>query len=180
MYNDEEAARPYARALVQAAQETGQLERVRGDIEALADQWEGSQEFRDWATAFHSMSREQHKAAIDALWGDTMSPPVKVLLETLSINGGLAAIPHVIRCFHRFANALEGRIEVTFVFADTPRPETVASLTERALAAYGPHTQIQTKISPALGAGLVVRAGNLQIDGSLAGRLRRLRYAFAH
>ncbi len=180
MYNDEEAARPYARALVQAAHETGQLDRVRGDIEALANQWEGSEELRHWATTFHSMSREQHKATIDTLWGDTLSTPVKVLLETLSMNGGLAAIPHVIRCFHRFANALEGRIVVTFVFAAPPRPETVQSLTERAIAAYGPHTHIQTKIHPPLGAGMVIRAGHLQIDGSLAGRLRRLRYAFAH
>ncbi len=179
MYNDEEAARPYARALVKCAHEQGLLERVRGDIEILNAQWEGSQELRDWACAFHSMSRAQHRETISVLWGETLSQPVKVLLETLSVNGGLSAIPHVVRCFRRFADALEGRIVVTFVFADKPQPATLKSLSDRAIEAYGPHTLIQTEISPALGAGLLVRAGNLQIDGSLAGRLRRLRYAFA-
>ena len=46
MYNEEEAARPYARALVQAAQNLGCMARVREDMEALSAQWVGSEVFR--------------------------------------------------------------------------------------------------------------------------------------
>ncbi len=180
MYNEEEVARPYARALAKAAHKMGILARVRGDMEALSAQWDGAEELRDWATSYHSMPRQTHEAIVHELWGETMSHPVLVLLEALSANGHLAAIPHVIRCFRRFADMTDGRLDVTFVFAVDPSAEVLASLTKRALEAYGPQTQIHTKVDPKLGAGLIVRAGHLQIDGSLVGRLRRLRQAFAH
>ncbi len=180
MYNEEEVARPYARALAKAAHKMGLLARVRGDMEALSAQWEGVEALRDWATSYHSMPRRAHEALVRELWGETMSHPVLVMLEALSANGHLGAIPHVIRCFHRFADMTDGRLEVTFVFAVEPSAEMLSSLTRRALEAYGPQTQIHSMVEPRLGAGLVVRAGYLQIDGSLVGRLRRLRQAFAH
>ncbi len=179
MYNDEEAARPYARALVQAAQDLGCLDRVREDMEALAAQWKGSEALRDWARGFHSMPRAAHRETIDALWGDTMAPPTVALLEALSLGGLMPAIPAVIRAFRRFADKAEGRVDVSLVFAAPPSEATEASLRKRILEAYGERTRLNVSTDPSLGAGLIVRAGHTQIDGSLAGRLRRLRQAFA-
>lgn len=179
MVNEEEAVRPYARALVQAARDLGCLGRVREDMEALAAQWEGSKPFRDWARAFHSLPRAKHRAQVDALWGETMAPPTLALLEALSANGLMGAVPSLVKSFRRFADKAEGRLDVALVFAAPPSPTTEAGLREKALAAYGPKTRITVETDPRLGAGLVVRAGHTQIDGSLAGRLRRLRQAFA-
>ncbi len=179
MVNEEEAVRPYARALVQAAQDLGCLERVRGDMEALAAQWEGSKAFRDWARAFHSLPRAGHREQVDALWGETMAPPTLALLEALSVNGLMGAVPSLVKSFRRFADKVEGRLSVAIVFAAPPSPSTEAGLREKALAAYGPKTRISVETDPRLGAGLVIRAGHTQIDGSLSGRLRRLRQAFA-
>lgn len=179
MQNDEEAARPYARALAQAAQDLGLMARVRADMEALEAQWEGSEPLRRWARGFHSMPRAQHRATVDALWGDTMAPPTRKLLEALSVHGLLAAIPAVIKAFRRFADKAEGRLDVDIVFAAPPKPETEAALRARAVEAYGPNTRVTVATDARLGAGLVVRAGHTQFDGSLKGRLRRLRHAFA-
>ncbi len=179
MYNEEEVARPYARALVQAARSLGQMARVRGDIEALDAQWHGSPELRDWCHAFHSAPRATHQAFVKEVWGETVAPCVGTLLEALSVNGLLAALPHVIRVFRRLADKAEGRVEVDFVFAAEPSPETLQALTQKVHAAYGSTVTIRTSINPTLGAGLILRAGNIQIDGSLAGRLRRLRATFA-
>lgn len=179
MVNEEEAVRPYARALVQAATDMGCLERVREDMDALEVQWEGSKTFRDWAHAFHSLPRAEHRKQIDAIWGETMAPPTLVLLEALSVNGLMGTVPNVIKSFRRFADKAEGRLDVALVFAAPPTPATEAGLREKALAAYGTKTRVTVTVDPRLGAGLVVRAGHTQIDGSLAGRLRRLRQAFA-
>ena len=54
-----------------------------------------------------------------------------------------------------------------------------AALRARAVEAYGPNTRVAVATDARLGAGLVVRAGHTQFDGSLKGRLRRLRHAFA-
>ncbi len=179
MYNEEEAARPYARALVQAAADLGLMARVRGDMETLDVQWQGSPELRDWCHAFHSVPRAAHRAFVREVWGESLCPPVRTLLEALSEGGLLAALPQVIRVFRRLADRAEGRVAVTFVFAVAPSQSTLETLTDKARASYGPTTEIRTEVDPRLGAGLVVRAGHLQIDGSLAGRLRRLRQAFA-
>lgn len=179
MVNEEEAVRPYARALVQAAADMDCLGRVREDMDALEAQWEGSKTFRDWAHAFHSLPRAEHRKQIDAIWGETMAPPTLVLLEALSVNGLMGTVPNVIKSFRRFADKAEGRLDVALVFAAPPTPATEAGLREKALAAYGAKTRVTVTVDPRLGAGLVVRAGHTQIDGSLAGRLRRLRQAFA-
>lgn len=179
MYNEEEAARPYARALAQAAAELGMMARARSDMEALDAQWHGSPELREWCRTFHSAPRAEHRAFVSEVWGDTFCPPVRTLLEALSENGLLAALPQVIRVFRRLADRAEGRVSVALVFAAEPTRATLDALTAKARAAYGPAADIRAEIDPRLGAGLIVRAGHLQIDGSLAGRLRRLRRAFA-
>ena len=163
MVNEEEAVRPYARALVQAAADMGCLGRVREDMDALEAQWEGSKTFRDWAHAFHSLPRAEHRKQIDAIWGETMAPPTLVLLEALSVNGLMGTVPNVIKSFRRFADKAEGRLDVALVFAAPPTPATEAGLREKALAAYGAKTRVSVMVDP----------------GSLAGRLRRLRQAFA-
>lgn len=179
MYHDEAVIRPYARALVLAAQQLGILARVRGDMEALQAQWDGSEELRTWCCTARSLPKAAHAEAVAALWGDTMAQPTRILLEALSTAGLLAAIPQVIKVFRRFADRVEGRIEVSFVFATTPSDTLLATLTQRAKAAYGEQTQISVSTDAELGAGLIVRAGNTQIDASLKGRLTRLRQAFA-
>lgn len=179
MYNEEEAARPYARALAQAARDLGLVARVRGDMEALEAQWQGSPELREWCRAFHSAPRAEHRAFVGEVWGDTLCPPVRTLLEALSENGLLATLPQVARVFRRMADRAEGRVDVTLVFAAEPSPATRAALEAKARKAYGPGAEIRVEVEPRLGAGLVVRAGHLQMDGSLAGRLRRLSQAFA-
>ena len=179
MYNEEEAARPYARALAQAAMDLGTMARVRGDIEALDAQWQGCEELRAWCTTFHSAPRAAHRAFVGEVWGDTLCGPVRLLLETLSEHGLLAALPQVIRVFRRLADIAEQRKDVELVFAAPPSEATLALLSEKARTAYGPDVTIRTTVNPALGAGLILRAGHMQIDASLAGRLRRLRQTFS-
>ena len=179
MYCDEAIIRPYARALVLAAQKSGMLARVRGDMEALAAQWEGSEELRTWCTTARSLPKAAHAALVGDLWGETMAHPTCVLLEALSAANLLGAIPTVIRVFRRFADLTEGRVTVTFVFAAIPSETLLASLRKRAIEAYGEQTEIAIQLDASLGAGLIVRAGNTQIDASLKGRLARLRQTFA-
>ena len=179
MYSDEEVVRPYVRALVQAARDRKMMARVRADMEALERQWNGSPELRTWCTEAHSVPRQAHTDFVDAVWGDTMSPPVIVLLKSLSLYGLLGSVPALLRSFRRFADAAEGRIRVSVTFAAEPSEKTVALMRKKALNAYGDSAEMDVSIDPSIGAGLIVRAGNTQIDGSLAGRLRRLRNQFA-
>lgn len=180
MYSDEDVARPYARALAQAAADLGMMARVRGDMVALGEQWEGCPELREWCGAFHSAPRAQHRAFVREVWGDTFCAPVRELLTALAEDGLLAAIPLVLRDFQRLADRAEGRLDVLLVFAVAPDPLTEAALAEKVKAAYGTAAHIRTEIDSRLGAGILIRAGHRQIDGSLAGRLRRLRQTFAH
>ncbi len=179
MYNEEDIARPYARALVAAAIEGQCMSTVREDMAALQLQWEHCEALRDWCQMYHSLPREKHCAMVRELWGDTFSKPVLVLLEALAIHGLLATIPLVIRLFKRFANMREGRVHVTLTFAVEPSPTMLNTLTARARDAYGNATTTEIVIDPTIGAGCIIRAGDKQIDGSLTGRLRRLRKTFA-
>lgn len=179
MYCDEAIIRPYARALVLAAQKQGQLARVRGDIEALNAQWEGSEELRTWCNTARSLPKATHAEIVRSLWGDSMTHATCVLLEALSVAGLLSALPNVIRVFRRFADTVEQRVDIEFVFATKPSAALLQSLQKRAIEAYGEKTQFDVRIDETLGAGLIIRAGNTQIDASLKGRLARLKQTFA-
>lgn len=178
MYGDEEAVRPYARALVSAAMARGELGRVRAEMDELAAEWAGCEEFRAWAAEFHSWPRAQHREVVEGVWGEVFGGPVRELLVALSEHGMMRALPLVVAVFRRLADAAEGRWDVEAEFAVAPTEAVLAGLRARVEAAFGSASRLRVKVRPALGAGVVFRAGDRQWDGSLAGRLRRLSRAF--
>lgn len=97
------------------------------------------------------------------------------LLRLLAENRRLPLLPAIVREYERLRAEAEARVEVEIATAaevpEAQRQALVAAVARRLQR----QVQAHWRIEPALLAGAVVRAGDLVIDGSVAGELARLR-----
>ncbi len=115
------------------------------------------------------------EAAIVQGLGSVVSPPVLNLIRLLLQRGRIEELARVAAAFRRLDDQ---RNDVTTAIAAsaTPlEPAEVSALTARLEGMTGGRVELALEVDPSLLGGLVVRIGDRLIDGSVRGRLERLR-----
>jgi F-type H+-transporting ATPase subunit delta len=169
----EPAARCYAEALLLLAKGKGRLEAVLDDLRAVGDLFHADP--RLWA-AFTSprIDREVKEAALRKAFHGRVGPEVEGLLVVMVRKGREPLYDNVVDQFERFKDLEQRRIHV-HVASARPLDGGVRSSLERAVAeASGKAVVLHERTDPSLVAGLVVRVGDVLVDGSLRSRLRAL------
>jgi F-type H+-transporting ATPase subunit delta len=96
------------------------------------------------------------------------------LVRLLSENHRLVLLPEIAALYESLRARDENRVEAEVVSAsavsDTQLKDIAAALKKR----LGRDIDLSTRIDPALIGGIVIRAGDLVIDGSVQGKLRAL------
>lgn len=108
-----------------------------------------------------------------------LSPPVRRFLRLLLHRGQLELLPRIVQNLRQLideARGLEIATVTTAVALDRAERELVA---ERLSTWTGKRIQIEEKVDPALIGGVIAQIGDEIIDGSVRGRLERLRRALA-
>jgi F-type H+-transporting ATPase subunit delta len=108
------------------------------------------------------------------LGGDVIGPPLHML--TLMIRRGrFELLPGVVREFIRLYQSLEGIVPATVTSAVPLDGTEVEALAERLAALTGKRIELREGVDPQLLGGIQVRVGDRLIDGSVRGRLERMR-----
>jgi F-type H+-transporting ATPase subunit delta len=118
---------------------------------------------------------ERRAAVLAELLGDRASRPVQNLIQLLLRRGRIEALPRVAAEFRRLDDERQGITKATATTAAPLTPDEVRTLTERLELSTGRRVVLDVEIDPSLLGGLVVRVGDRMIDGSVRGRLERLR-----
>jgi F-type H+-transporting ATPase subunit delta len=171
--SEEQVARVYAGALLEAARETGSVEHVGKDFKAFADALDASQPLR--AVLFDPQIEVSAKQRVVAALTEGVDPLVANALHLLLDKGRQAAIAGVCREYEELA-AEEARVvavEVTSAVRLTPEIEE--SIARRVEEATGKRPQLAKRIDEAIIGGLVLRIGDVIIDASVRARLQQLR-----
>jgi F-type H+-transporting ATPase subunit delta len=169
-------ARAYARGLLSAALQRGEVDEVTRDMQALDAQWRGSPELRAFCTGHLPGSPARHARLIDDLWGGTFSGLVVFLLRVLARRDHLRLVPLVTGEYRLLADRRRGCTNVRACFACEPRPEEVERVRRLVEGARGPVMNLTVEVVPALIAGLRLFIDDRRVDASLAGRLARIRH----
>lgn len=173
-------ARPNARATRYAAAAFG-VARDDGTLDVWGEQLDRAAGLFDTAAAktlltSPTITAERKQAALNqALAG----APDKVLnfIGILAQHGRLALLPQVAQSFRRLANEHRG-IQVAEVTTAVAIGDVQRQLIAGRLAArLGKQIVIETRVDPSILGGVVAQIGDDIIDGSVRGRIERMRRA---
>jgi F-type H+-transporting ATPase subunit delta len=164
-------ARPYAEAVFKLAEETSSVARW-SDVLGL---YAIAMKDKDLANVLGNprVSAEQADKLLGSLLDD-ISGQEGALLTMLRENGKLQLMPEISALFNEMRDAAEGVIEADVVSAFELKDDQVKALAGMLKKELDRDVTIKASVDPSIIGGVVIRAGDIVIDGSVAGKLKDL------
>ena len=169
--------RVYARALYEAAQESGTLEHVASDLAALTQALEDVPELSAFLRSPQIDPPE--KAALLAQIAGDLDDLVRNFLRLVAERGRAGQLPEMHREFEALLARAQGRLNVDLTTAVELSDEEARSIVETIEHAAGRTVEATRSVDPSLIGGIVIDVGSFRADGSVRGRLERLRHELA-
>lgn len=171
------AARPYAKAVFELAQEAGQFDAWSGKLAFLAAV-AGNPEMAPRLDA-PNITWQDRASMMEKVVGDELDDSGRNFIRLLAENNRLALLPDINSIFQELRAEAEGEIEATvtsaFELTDEQRNKIADALSRR----LDRKIRIVSQIDDSLIGGAIIQAGDLVIDGSLKGRVDKLTQALA-
>lgn len=117
--------------------------------------------------------------ALLAPFGKAMLPQMGNLLALVLRRRRVESLPNIAREFRRLYNRRAGIVEATATTAAELDDAELAALRGRLEQMTGARIELETRVDSSLLGGVQVRLGDQLIDGSVRGRLERLRLRLA-
>ena len=167
------AARRYAEAAFEVATRDDAVEAWRAELDAAASI--ASDEDVGRMLANPAVALETRTEMAQTIFGKVVSQPVLNLIDLMLRRGRIHQLLRIAAEFRRLDNARQGITLATATSAAPLDPDEVLAVTERMEQLTGGRIELDLQVDPSLLGGLVVRVGDSLIDGSVRGRLERLR-----
>jgi len=167
------AARRYAEAAFEVAMRDGSLDHWRAELDLAAAIVGDERALRVLANP--AIPGERRATVLGELLEGRVSQPVLNLIQLMLRRGRIEDVPRVAAQFRRLDDDRQGITHATATSAAPLTPDETRALTERLEQSTGGRIALETEVDPSLMGGLVVRVGDLLMDGSVRGRLERLR-----
>jgi len=172
------AGRVYANALHQAATEAGKVQDVDRDLEGFISAL-GENEVLLRALVNPALPREAKRRVLARVL-DQADPLARNAVLVLADHGRLELLVDMQTAYAELAAEDEQILKVELTTAVELEKKDLDALTKRITEAVGRQAQVTATVDPNLIGGLVLKAGSLEVDSSVRGRLDRLRRDLAH
>ena len=168
-------ARPYAKAIFELARDEKKLADWSALLQGLADAVRDPQVAA--AIGHPAVGRGQLADILVQVIGKKASDETKNLLRLLAEYDRLKLAPVIQQQYEQLKDEFESRVDVEITSAVAVEPAQQKSLAAAIKKRLSRDVEIDWKTDASLIAGALVRAGDLVIDGSVAGELEQLRTA---
>lgn len=172
-------ASPYAEALLQITDQSGESELVAEQAKQLLDLWQQSPELRQ---SFVSpvIEPETKKAIVVALFQEQVTPSFLNLLKLLADRQRISILDSILERFLTLFRE-QRHIALASVVSATPLSDDQQQALRTKVQALAGTENVEFKldVDPSLIGGLIIRYGSKVIDASLSGQVRRLGLALA-
>lgn len=171
-------ARPYAKAVFEMAGDGTARERWSERL-ALLD---GLVRHEDMQRVIRnpSVSAEVVVDLVRELAGDDLGEEGLNFVRLLARNRRLTVVPEIRELYEQLRAEAENAIDVTVVAASALTDEQQRRIAEALGKRLGREVRLHHEVDESVLGGAVIRAGDLVIDGSAAGRLGKLSTALVH
>lgn len=170
-------ARRYAEAAFQLAERDGNVEEWLNQLGVLAAAVRDEDLVRRLENP--QVPIDERLEAVHAALGSEAVPQLVNLVRLVLRRRRVETVTNISREFRRLYNRRAGIVEASATSAAELDAEEVAALRSRLEQMTGGKVQLDTQVDPSLLGGIQVRVGDLLIDGSVRGRLERLRNRLA-
>lgn len=168
-------ARRYARAVTELGMVHRNLDKIGGDLRALAQIMAESPELIS-ALTNPAIHRAERKKVLDALLARIGSQPHTKNLVFLLLDGErLAELPGISREVDAMIEAQAGRVTAEVTSAKPLDAQDVSKIQVALEKLSGKKVVVEHKLDPDLLGGAVAKVGDTVYDGSLRNALRQLR-----
>ncbi len=165
-------ARPYAKAAFEYARERSGIDAWSAQLITAA-----SVAADDKVAALldnPSLTDEQQANALSDVCGDEIGAEMKNFIAILATNKRLSLLPEIAQQFELFKANLEKSVDVEVISAFDLADETTAKLASVLGEKLEREVKVSTSTDKDLLGGVLIRAGDTVIDGSVRGRLNKL------
>jgi F-type H+-transporting ATPase subunit delta len=167
----------YARALFQAAQEAGRVDGVAGDLAAFASAIDEVPELR--AFLRNPQIEPTGKAAVLEQLGADADELARNFVRLAAEKGRAGEIPEISAELEALVARAQNRLAVELTTAHELSDDEATSIVQAIEKASGRTVEATRSVDPGLIGGIVLQVGSHRADGSVRGRLERLRHELA-
>jgi F-type H+-transporting ATPase subunit delta len=175
---DAALSRPYARAIFELAKSQGRLPEWSDSLALMAA-------VTNDATMRLVLDKPQltHTEAADLViraCGEDLGDSERNLVKMLAENDRLSQLPMIAALYNRFRDEAEGTVDAEVISALPLSDAQKAAISSALKQRLGRDVQLNCSVNEDLVGGVVIRAGDLVIDGSAVEHLRQLSRALVH
>ena len=165
-------ARPYARAAFETALTSGTLQAWSKGLALLAALVQ-HEKVAAWLHMPSASAAEQAQTLIE-LAGDELDQGIQNFVQALSVNKRLPLLPDIRILFEALKADQERSVDVEVITAFDLDAEAQASLGAALSERLQREVKLSSRVDSSLIGGLIVHAGDLVIDASVRGKLKKL------
>jgi len=171
-------ARTYARALFEAAKDAGRIDEVRDQLTSFVEAVDEVPELR-WLIRNPELDPPTKAAALDAVL-EGADELIRNFVRVVTRKGRASQLDEIAREYEALVAAEEQILSVELTTAYELSDDEAAAIVKQIEEASGQRVEAARTVDPNLIGGLVLKAGSLEVDSSVRGRLDRLRRDLAH
>ena len=171
------AQRMYARALFEAAREQGRLDRVASELHELATAFGDVPALRGFLR--NPQVDPPEKAAVLAEITAGADDLVRNFVRLAAEKGRAGELPEIDDELQALVARSQNRLAVELTTARELSDADARSIVETIEKASGRSVEATRSVDPSLIGGIVLQIGSFRADGSVRGRLERLRHELA-
>ncbi|MFC3199197.1 ATP synthase F1 subunit delta [Parapedobacter deserti] len=167
----------YAKSLIDLAEEQGNLETVKQDMEQFVAVLRANKELQ--AVLKNPIMKQEKKSSIlDALFEKKIHPSITAFFHIMVRKGRAGILYPTAKEFLREYNEVKGIVYATVVSAVALSAENLEALRNVIASEINAEVVLKNRVDSSLIGGFVVNVGDKQIDASIAGKLRKLERHF--
>ncbi|HDY9614905.1 TPA: F0F1 ATP synthase subunit delta [Shigella flexneri] len=164
-------ARPYAKAAFDFAVEHQSVERWQ-DMLTFAAEVTKNEQMAELLSG--ALAPETLAESFIAVCGEQLDENGQNLIRVMAENGRLNALPDVLEQFIHLRAVSEATAEVDAISAAALSEQQLAKISAAMEKRLSRKVKLNCKIDKSVMAGVIIRSGDMVIDGSVRGRLERL------
>ncbi|MFQ6021588.1 MAG: F0F1 ATP synthase subunit delta [Acidiferrobacterales bacterium] len=165
-------ARPYAEAVFSLAKERDELDKWSDMLGLMGSVVTDERVAR--LTDDPQVTRDYFTGLLLDIGGDRLTADGKNFVRLLVDNDRIGLLPDIVMQFEQFKAEAEGIVEVEAVAAFKLDKGQMANIEHAMKKKLGREVRLTATVDKSLIGGVIIRAGDLVIDGSVTARLREL------